>query len=42
VDILTALLGPTMKRLSMTFADVDAWLSFWKAHSALQPHLKRG
>ena len=25
--VLTALLGPTMKRLSMTFADVDAWLA---------------
>jgi pimeloyl-ACP methyl ester carboxylesterase len=34
--ILTAILGPTMKRLSMTFADVDAWLAFWKAHPSLQ------
>jgi lipase len=34
--VLTALLGPTMKRLSMTFADVDAWLAFWKAHPSLQ------
>lgn len=33
---LTALLGPTMKRLSMTFADVDAWLAYWKAHPSLQ------
>src|SRR5262249_6321758 len=34
--VLTALLGPTMKRLSMTFADVDAWLAYWKAHPSLQ------
>src|SRR5215471_8358434 len=34
--VLTALLGPTMKRLSMTFADVDAWLAYWKTHPALQ------
>ena len=34
--VLTALLGPTMKRLSMTFADADAWLAYWKAHPSLQ------
>jgi pimeloyl-ACP methyl ester carboxylesterase len=34
--VLTAILGPTMQRLSMTFADVDAWLDFWKAHPSLQ------
>jgi len=34
--VLTAILGPTMKRLSMTFADVDAWLAYWKAHPSLQ------
>lgn len=34
--ILTAMLGPTMQRLSMTFPDVDAWLNFWKAHPSLQ------
>jgi pimeloyl-ACP methyl ester carboxylesterase len=34
--VLTALLGPTMKRLSLTFADVDAWLAYWKAHPSLQ------
>src|SRR5689334_14852156 len=34
--VLNSILGPTMKRLSMTFADVDAWLAYWKAHPALQ------
>jgi pimeloyl-ACP methyl ester carboxylesterase len=34
--VLTALLGPTMKRLSMKFGDVDAWLQYWKAHPSLQ------
>lgn len=33
--ITLAILGPTMERLSMTFADEDAWLAFWKAHPAL-------
>lgn len=35
-EILTAILGPTMQRLSMTFNDVDEWLAFWKQHPALQ------
>lgn len=34
--VLNAILGPAMKRLSMTFADVDAWLEYWKAHPSLQ------
>ena len=34
--ILTTILGPTMQRLSMTFADEDAWLDFWKQHPSLQ------
>lgn len=34
--VLTAILGPTMERLSMTFPDVDAWLNFWKQHPSLQ------
>ena len=35
-QILTAILGPTMQRLSMTFADKDEWLAFWKKHPSLQ------
>jgi lipase len=34
--VLTQILGPTMQRLSMTFADEDAWLAFWKQHPSLQ------
>jgi pimeloyl-ACP methyl ester carboxylesterase len=34
--ILTAILGPTMQRLSMTFKDTDEWLGFWKQHPSLQ------
>lgn len=33
---LTAILGPTMQRLSMTFKDKDEWLAFWKQHPSLQ------
>ncbi|HVE94805.1 MAG TPA: alpha/beta hydrolase [Acidimicrobiales bacterium] len=33
--VTLAILGPTMERLSMTFADEKAWLDFWKAHPAL-------
>ena len=35
-EILTAILGPTMQRLSMTFKDKDEWLAFWKQHPSLQ------
>ncbi len=35
-EVLTAILGPTMERLSMTFASVDEWLAFWKRHPSLQ------
>jgi pimeloyl-ACP methyl ester carboxylesterase len=35
-EILTAILGPTMQRLSMTFASVEDWLAFWKQHPSLQ------
>lgn len=35
-EVLTAILGPTMQRLSMTFESVDAWLAFWKQHPSLQ------
>ena len=34
--VLSAILGPTMQRLSMTFASVDEWVAFWKAHPSLQ------
>jgi pimeloyl-ACP methyl ester carboxylesterase len=34
--ILTTILGPTMQRLSMTFADEAEWLAFWKQHPSLQ------
>lgn len=34
--VLTAILGPTMQRLSMTFDTVDDWLAFWKQHPSLQ------
>jgi hypothetical protein len=34
--VLTQILGPTMQRLSMTFADEAAWLAFWKQHPSLQ------
>ncbi len=35
-EVLTAILGPTMQRLSMTFESEEAWLSFWKQHPSLQ------
>jgi pimeloyl-ACP methyl ester carboxylesterase len=35
-EVLTAILGPTMQRLSMTFKDKDEWLGFWKQHPSLQ------
>lgn len=35
-EVLTAILGPTMQRLSMTFATVEDWLGFWKQHPSLQ------
>ncbi|MEY2425201.1 MAG: lipase [Actinomycetota bacterium] len=34
--VLTAILGPTMQRLSMTFKDEAEWLAFWKQHPSLQ------
>ncbi|MFC7546728.1 alpha/beta hydrolase [Plantactinospora sp. GCM10030261] len=36
-EILTAVIGPAMQRLSMTFPDEWAYLDFWKAHPALGP-----
>ncbi|MEU5716644.1 alpha/beta hydrolase [Streptomyces sp. NPDC020403] len=33
-ELLTAVIGPAMDRLSMTFADRNAYRSFWRAHPA--------
>jgi pimeloyl-ACP methyl ester carboxylesterase len=34
-DVLEAVLGPSMARLSMTFADGDAYRDFWRQHPAV-------
>lgn len=34
-DVLQAVLGPSMARLSMTFADRGAYIDFWKQHPAV-------
>ncbi|ALJ20038.1 alpha/beta fold hydrolase [Microbacterium sp. No. 7] len=43
--LIEAILGPTAARLSMRFADVDAYLDFWRAHPAFvrdwSPELER-
>lgn len=33
-ELLTAVLGPAMRRLSMTFPDWDAYRAFWQRHPA--------
>ncbi|MFF4247366.1 alpha/beta fold hydrolase [Streptomyces sp. NPDC001822] len=33
-ELMTAVIGPAMDRLSMTFTDRDAYRSFWRAHPA--------
>ncbi|MEV5156821.1 MULTISPECIES: alpha/beta fold hydrolase [unclassified Streptomyces] len=33
-ELITAVIGPAMDRLSMTFADREAYRSFWRAHPA--------
>lgn len=33
-QLVAAILGPTAERLSMRFADVDAYLDLWRAHPA--------
>ncbi|MEU9362741.1 alpha/beta hydrolase [Streptomyces sp. NPDC048301] len=33
-ELLTAVIGPAMERLSMTFPDREAYRSFWRAHPA--------
>jgi pimeloyl-ACP methyl ester carboxylesterase len=34
-DVLAAVLGPALARLSMTFADRDAYHAFWRQHPAV-------
>ncbi|MBV1853133.1 alpha/beta hydrolase [Catellatospora sp. NEAU-YM18] len=36
--LLLAVIGPAMKRLSMVFPTVDAYLDFWSEHPALGPY----
>ncbi|MFD0330348.1 alpha/beta fold hydrolase [Streptacidiphilus monticola] len=36
-DLLTAVIGPAMTRLAMTFENADAYRAFWQAHPALGP-----
>ncbi|MFD9125144.1 alpha/beta fold hydrolase [Kitasatospora sp. NPDC059571] len=33
-ELITAVIGPAMRRLSMTFPDREAYRSFWQAHPA--------
>ncbi|GHH73664.1 hypothetical protein GCM10018781_38580 [Kitasatospora indigofera] len=33
-ELITAVIGPAMQRLSMTFPDRDAYRAFWQAHPA--------
>jgi pimeloyl-ACP methyl ester carboxylesterase len=41
IDVaLQAVIGPAMQRLSMRFADLDAYLAFWRQHPALGPLLE--
>jgi len=44
-ELVTRILGPTAARLSMRFADVDAYLDFWRGHPAFRqawtPELER-
>lgn len=37
---LQAVIGPAMDRLSMRFADLEAYVGFWAAHPALGPLLR--
>jgi lipase len=37
-EVLDASLGPALARLRVTYADVDAYLDFYRAHPALGPH----
>ena len=35
-QLLTAMLGPSMQRLSMTFESLDAYYDFWRVHPSVQ------
>ncbi|MET9371854.1 alpha/beta hydrolase [Streptomyces griseoflavus] len=37
-ELLQAVIGPAMDRLSMTFEDRESYLAFFRAHPALAPH----
>lgn len=37
-EVVAATIGPAAKRLSMTFADTEAYLGFWRDHPALAEH----
>jgi lipase len=36
--VLAATLGPALERLSMTYADVEQYVAFFRRHPALGPH----
>ena len=38
-EAVAAVIGPAAQRLSMTFADTEAYLDFWRQHPALGPQL---
>jgi pimeloyl-ACP methyl ester carboxylesterase len=38
-EAVAAVIGPAAQRLSMTFADTEAYLDFWRQHPALGPDL---
>ncbi|HET9500016.1 MAG TPA: alpha/beta hydrolase [Marmoricola sp.] len=40
-DAIAAIIGPAAERLSMTFADAEAYFDFWKQHPALGPWWSR-
>jgi pimeloyl-ACP methyl ester carboxylesterase len=37
-EIIDAVVGPSLTRLEMQFADVEAYLDYWKAHPALSAY----
>jgi pimeloyl-ACP methyl ester carboxylesterase len=37
-QVIAAVIGPAAQRLSMTFADTEAYLDFWRQHPAVGPH----
>jgi lipase len=37
-QLLTAVLGPSMERLRMSFPSLEAYLDYWRAHPALAAH----